>query len=88
MEVRFEMKVANLDFVDHDHDLSVLFISSWFKLAIRKSAEESKYYIDYTQKTSPKQIRRSRGLVRLESNLIKFSKNWKKVCRLIFKSHL
>ena len=82
MEVRFEMKIENLDFVGIG-ELSVLFISRWFNLSIRKSAEKSKYYIHHTQAIESMKTSRPENLS-LESDLFKFSRKWKKVCKLTF----
>ena len=73
MEVRFEMKIQDLGSVGVDDYKWVFGIDGWFWFYLRKSAEESKYYINHMQWN---------GLGEhdeiLKSNPMSFSNNWKK----------
>ena len=49
MEVRFEMKIENLGSMRVDGHKTVLFIDRCFNFGLKKSAEESNYYIHHGQ---------------------------------------
>ena len=73
MEFSFEMKIEDLGSIRVDGYKGVLWIGEWFWFRLRKSAEESKYYIEHNQ---------YRGLGMhskiQKSNPIGVSNNWKK----------
>ena len=73
MEVSFEMKIENLFSIRVDDYKEVLNIDGWFWFGLRKSAEESKYYItNYWYRT----LGEHDGILKL--NPISCSNNWKK----------
>ena len=49
MEFSFEMKIQNMDSCRIDGYDFVLRIEGWFDFGIRKSTQESKFYIDHEQ---------------------------------------
>ena len=50
MEFSFEMKIQNVDeCIDDDGCYNALWIGYWFRFRIRKSNEESKYYLYHRQ---------------------------------------
>ena len=73
MEVSFEMKIEDLGSIGVGGYKSVLDIKGWFYFGLRKSAEESKYYIYHRQYNGLG----IHGEI-LKSNPICFSNNWKK----------
>ena len=79
MEVSFEMKIPNMDSCDVDGYNYVLLFRGWFVFFIRKSTEESKFYIRHRQEN---------GLGRHDDiqkkNPISCSNSWKKEFLLKF----
>ena len=73
MEFSFEVKVENVDEMDDDGYYNVLWIGFWLNFGVRKSNEESKYYLDHEQ---------GNGLGRhneiLRPNPINVSNDWRK----------
>ena len=73
MEVSFEMKIKNLGSIEVDGYKDVLYIGECFEFGLRKSAEESKYYLYHEQDNGLEWHNEI-----LKSNPISFSNNWKK----------
>ena len=78
MEFSFEIKIEDLDSIEVGGFNWVLFSPGWFDFYLRKSAEESKYYIWHTQYNG---LGDHRDI--LKANPISFSNDWKKEFREI-----
>ena len=73
MELSFEIKIEDLSSIEVDGYKAVLWIGSWFRFGLRKSAEESQYYIFHWQFNGLGEHREI-----LKANPISFSNIWKK----------
>ena len=49
MEISFELSIQDMDSCNVDYRERVLIIKDYFRFAIRKSAQEARYYIDHEQ---------------------------------------
>ena len=84
MEVSFDMKIEDVDECDDDYFYYVLLIEHWFDFAIRKSNEESKYYLHHEQWNGLGEHKEI-----LKPNPINVSNNWKKeFLERFLKTHL
>ena len=73
MEFSFEMKIEDLGCFDFYGYKRVLIIGGYFYFDLRKSAEESKYYIDHSQYNGLGDHNEIQ-----KSNPMSVSNNWKK----------
>ena len=73
MEVSFEMRIENMDSCFVDGINFVFWISGWFNFGIKKSTEESKFYISHQQENG---LGRHYN-IRIQNPII-YANNWQK----------